>query len=63
MKAEEFQMTLYNACRGDRAALQLLLELYEPLINRFSTLAGSLDEDLKQYIYLRIIVSISKFKG
>lgn len=62
MEAEEFQKTLYYARHGDREALQIILDLYEPLINRSSILAGSLDEDLRQYIYLKIIGSISKFK-
>lgn len=63
MEAEEFKKALYNASHGDREALQILLDLYEPLINRSSMLAGSLDEDLRQYIYLKIISSISKFKA
>ena len=46
----------------DREALDSLLALYMPLINRLSSYAGNLDEDCRQYIMLHIVLHISEFK-
>lgn len=41
--------------------LELLLELYMPLINKYSYIDNVLDEDLRQYIMMHIALNISKF--
>ena len=46
----------------DREALDSLLALYMPLINRLSSYAGNLDEDCRQYIMLHIVLHISEFR-
>ena len=48
----EFRLLLEAAVCGDRKALDSLLALYMPLINRLSSYAGNLDEDCRQYIML-----------
>ena len=44
-----------------RDAVEQILILYMPLINRYSMIDGQLDEDCRQYILIRITLSISKF--
>ena len=52
MTDNEFRLLLETAVCGDREALDSLLALYMPLINRLSSYAGNLDEDCRQYIML-----------
>ena len=58
----EFRLLLEAAVCGDREALDSLLALYMPLINRLSSYAGNLDEDCRQYIMLHIVLHISEFR-
>ena len=46
MTDKEFRLLLETAVCGDREALDSLLALYMPLINRLSSYAGNLDEVL-----------------
>ncbi len=62
MNSHEFRDTLERALSGDRTALETILLLYMPLINRYSRIDGELDEDLRQYILLHIIMKIGEFK-
>lgn len=62
MTSKEFELTLQQAIDGDNEAIMRIIELYEPLINNNSVIDGKFDEDLKQYILLRLIRKISKFK-
>lgn len=61
MTAREFRELLQRAVGGDCDAVEELLILYMPLINRYSMIGGQLDEDCRQYILIRITLSISKF--
>ena len=61
MSREEFRLTLMEAISGSHEALEKLLELYAPLIDRYSRVNGQLDEDLWQYILIHIALNISKF--
>ncbi len=61
MSREEFRLTLMEAISGSHEALEKLLELYAPLIDRHSRVNGQIDEDLRQYILLHIALNISKF--
>ena len=58
---EEFRVMLEGAVAGRHKDLEILLELYMPLINRYSMLNGKLDEDLRQYLMIHIALNISKF--
>lgn len=61
MKPEEFHIILQAAVSGSHEALEKILELYEPLINKYSWVDGKMDEDLRQYIQIHIALNISKF--
>ncbi len=62
MTSKEFELTLRRAIDGDNDAVMSIVELYEPLINNNSIIAGKFDEDLKQFILLRLVKKICKFK-
>lgn len=62
MTDNEFRLLLEAAVCGDREALDSLLALHMPLINRLSSYAGNLDEDCRQYIMLHIVLHISEFR-
>lgn len=61
MNREEFRLTLLEAVSGSHEALEKILELYAPLIDKHSFVNGRMDEDLRQYILIHIALSISKF--
>lgn len=61
MKSEEFRQILQAAVAGSHDALEKILELYRPLIDKHSRIDGQLDEDLRQYILIHIALNISKF--
>ena len=62
MTSNEFRLVLKAAICGDREALDALLSLYMPLINRLSSFDGRIDEDCRQYIMLHIVQHISEFR-
>lgn len=62
MNSDEFRAVLLRATKGEQGALYEILSLYSPLIDRISMIDGTLDEDLRQSIYLRIISAIKNFK-
>ena len=62
MTDNEFVVILRNAIKGDEKALEIILDLYMPLINRSSIIAGQLDEDLRQLILIRIAFNIGRFQ-
>ena len=53
---------LQKAIAGDENAILMILKIYEPLIKSNSKWRGKLDEDLEEYIIIRIIINIHKFK-
>ena len=61
MNRNDFRKVLTAAIAGNHDALELILELYAPLIDRSSIVDGRLDEDLRQYILIHIAQNISKF--
>lgn len=61
MTSSEFKDLLTRAVAGDKESVGKILIMYEALINNNSIINGRFDEDLKQYISLRIIKKISKF--
>ena len=62
MNASEFKRLLQGAVMGNHQDLEIILELYMPMIEHHSYLYGRMDEDLKQYILIHIALNISKFK-
>lgn len=61
MTANEFRELVRGAVAGDHDALELILRLYMPLVNRNSIIDGRLDEDCRQYILIHIAMNIGKF--
>lgn len=61
MTQEDFRRILQGAVAGSHEELEELLQLYMPMINKYSYLNGQLDEDLRQYIMIHIALNISKF--
>lgn len=61
MTSTEFRHLVEEAVAGNREALVGVLELYTPLIDRFSKIDGRVDEDCRQYILLHITKNIRKF--
>lgn len=58
----DFVDVLQKAIDGDENAIRRILKIYEPLIKSNSKWRGKLDEDLEEYIIIRIIKNIHKFK-
>lgn len=63
MNKEEFRCLLKRAVGGDKACIEKLLRLYSPLIDRSSYIHGKLDEDLRQYLLLKVYKNIGKFNS
>lgn len=62
MTPDEFRKDLEQAVNGNMCGLEAVLRLYMPMIDRYSRVNGVLDEDLRQYIMLKIVMTISKFE-
>ena len=61
MNKGEFCSILTGAVSGNHEDLEKILELYMPLIEKNSYLNGNIDEDLKQYLMIHIVLQIGKF--
>lgn len=57
----EFRDILQAAVDGEHAALEIILDMYGPLIRKHSHIDGIFDEDLHQYILIHIALKISQF--
>jgi len=58
---DSFHELLRQAIDGEPEAVDEILRLYMPLINRNSVVDGVFDEDCRQYILLRVAGQIGKF--
>ena len=58
---KRFSDLLTSAVAGNYDSIEEILEMYMPLINRQSRIYGYMDEDCRQYIMMRVAISISKF--
>ena len=58
-----FSELLRKAVDGEPEAVDEILRLYLPLINRNSVIDGVFDEDCRQYILLHAAKQIKKFRG
>jgi len=61
MKHDSFSELLRRAVAGEAQAVDEILRLYMPLINRNSVVDGVFDEDCRQYIMLRAMRQIKTF--
>jgi len=62
MNCDSFSELLRQAIDGEAEAVNEILRLYMPLINRHSVVDGVFDEDCRQYILLRVAEQIGKFQ-
>ena len=63
MNNVEFEVVLRNAIAGSEKDLELIFELYEPLIYKYSCIKGEFSEDMHQQLLLHIALNIHKFPG
>ena len=61
MTHDSFSELLRRAVDGEPEAVDKILRLYMPLINRHSVVDGVFDEDCRQYILLRVAGQIGGF--
>jgi len=61
MESKMFSQVLRDAIAGDPDSVEAILSRYMPLISSQSMRNNRLDEDLQQYILMRVIMLIPKF--
>jgi len=61
MTDRSFSELLHMAIAGNHDAVEVIFDMYAPLINHYSCINGVFDEDCRQYIMMRIAMYISKF--
>lgn len=61
MKNDEFEFILRSAINGSNAALEMIFELYEPMIYKYSCVNGKFNEDINQQLLFHIALNIHKF--
>ena len=61
MDRDLFRITLQGAVAGNYDDFEKIIDLYSPLIEHHCYINGKYDEDLRQYILMRIALKISKF--
>lgn len=61
MKSEQLAEIIVLATQGNHDAIENIIDLYMPLINKHSVVDGKFDEDCRQFILMQIFVQISKF--
>ncbi|HEX3047490.1 MAG TPA: helix-turn-helix domain-containing protein [Bacillota bacterium] len=57
-----FKELIFKAKAGDEEAVCELIRLYTPLIDKYSYLSGTKDEDLHSELLLAFLKCIQKFK-
>lgn len=62
MKNSEFRELLLNAQGGNQASMVRLLEIFQPLVYKYSLEKGVLNEDCFQELNIRLIQCILNFK-
>lgn len=61
LSAEEFRKVLESAIAGKKTDIETIIDLYLPLINRFSVINGVIDKDLRQDLMIHVVLNLSKF--
>lgn len=59
---DDFDKTLKRAIAGNADAMADLLSEFEPLIIRYATVNGVVNEDLRHHIIVNIIAGTRNFK-
>ena len=61
MESRHFSEVLREAIAGIPDAVEAILSRFMPLIRKHSKMNGKFDEDMRQYIIMRIIIQIPRF--
>lgn len=61
MNKNRFKHVLQGAIAGSHMDLELILELYDPLIRKYALVNGTFDKKLHQYLLIHIALNIHKF--
>lgn len=61
MDNREFRQILQGAVAGNHRDLELLLELYDPMIRKHARINGVFSGELYQYLLIHIALNIHKF--
>lgn len=61
MESRRFSGVLRAAIAGNPDAVEAIIAKYMPLINKHCLIGGKLDEDMRQYILMRIVIQIPRF--
>lgn len=61
MESRNFSEVLRDAQAGKPDAIEAILSRFLPLINKHSTIDRKLDEDMRQYIIIQVILQIPGF--
>ncbi len=62
MMQQDFESILNGTIQGDLKALECLLNLYRPLIRKYSYVNGRFDEDLYQQLIFRTLKQVRRFE-
>ena len=62
VKIMEFDEILFRAKQGDKSAIELILEIYCPLLVKNALINGAFDEDLYQEFVIETLKCIQRFK-
>lgn len=62
MSKRSFKELIERAIDGDHLAMEELIEIYTPLLKFHSRNYGYIDDDCLQYLKLRVVMAIPKFK-
>lgn len=61
MDRSTFHQILQGAIAGSHKDLELLLELYQPIIRKHAHINGMFNDELYQYLLIHIALNIHKF--
>jgi DNA-directed RNA polymerase specialized sigma subunit len=61
METRKLSKVVRSAIAGDEASTEAVIARYMPLFNNSSKINGKYDEDLRQYILMRVIQTLPKF--
>ena len=62
MIKRSFRILLERAIVGNKNAMEEILSIYDPLLNYHSRSYGYIDDDCLQYLKLRVVIAIPKFR-
>ena len=55
-----FMELLERIHSSDPQAIELMIEAYMPLVNRYSYVNGAFDEDCRQFLLMRLLLALGK---